>query len=597
MQLNIIFFFILILQLLRFTTANLLIPGIMTERVELMPKSQEYLGFLQSSLNKTEVEVRLKCLENVDIEFEAEIVIRSSPCAKEFIVDKMRFSQVSNLLQFYFENDNKIPPGYDYDKILYYRSKPQRFSCLNSVGDHFLEQIPKFGMKVHNVTPFDLVANLEPRSRRANDQFPGINGGSIDGGAKDTLTSWHPIQTLPVDAIYLLILRITITKFSADDTKNHTIEAEVQWRGPYGYLSAIDYPLLHFYGFMCIFYTLMALAWLVVCLKHWKDLLRVQFWIGAVIMIGMFEKAVFYAEYSNMNQTGKSVEGLLELAELTSCLKRTMAHVLVIIVSVGFGVVKPRLGATLNQVIAVGMLYFIFCAIEGLTRVSKQTTEAVKEKQIAKMPLALLEICIAWWVFSSLISTMRALRLRRNEVKLSLYLHFTNVLGMGLFIAVLYMFWSLWMHLFQYCMKDWKELWVDTAFWHIFFCTILVVIMFLWRPSQNNQRYAFTPLLDNSEDENEEDIEEDELFTKSGGQRPAVFEVVSKRGDKKPGNDKNGNGQSNGGVAGKDGESKNNKLEDDLQWIENNIPTTLAEALVDEEEDKAQRELEISKML
>ena len=48
-----------------------------------------------------------------------------------------------------------------------------------------------------------------------------------------------------------------------------------------------------------------------------------------------------------------------------------MAHVLVIIVSVGFGVVKPRLGATLNQVIAVGILYFIFCAIEGLTRVSK----------------------------------------------------------------------------------------------------------------------------------------------------------------------------------------------------------------------------------
>jgi len=79
--------------------------------------------------------------------------------------------------------------------------------------------------------------------------------------------------------------------------------------------------------------------------------------------------------------------------------------------------------------------------------------------------------------------------------------------------------------------------------------------MFLWRPSQNNQRYAFTPLLDNSEDENEEDIEEDELFTKSGGQRPAVYEVVSKRDKKQE------NGQSNGSVAGKDGEGKNSKLE------------------------------------
>lgn len=48
-----------------------------------------------------------------------------------------------------------------------------------------------------------------------------------------------------------------------------------------------------------------------------------------------------------------------------------MAHVLIIIVSVGFGVIKPRLGTTLNQVTAVGITYFIFCTLEGLTRVSK----------------------------------------------------------------------------------------------------------------------------------------------------------------------------------------------------------------------------------
>lgn len=56
--------------------------------------------------------------------------------------------------------------------------------------------------------------------------------------------------------------------------------------------------------------------------------------------------------------------------------------------------------------------------------------------------------------------------------------------------------------------------------------------MFLWRPSQNNQRYAFTPLLDNSEDENEQDVEEDELFTRSGGQRPALFDPIQKRREK-----------------------------------------------------------------
>lgn len=32
----------------------------------------------------------------------------------------------------------------------------------------------------------------------------------------------------------------------------------------------------------------------------------------------------------------------------------------------------------------------------------------------------------------------------------------------------------------------------------------MVVIMILWRPSRNNQRYAFIPLLDDSEDENDD---------------------------------------------------------------------------------------------
>lgn len=40
------------------------------------------------------------------------------------------------------------------------------------------------------------------------------------------------------------------------------------------------------------------------------------------------------------------------------------------------------------------------------------------------------------------------------------------------------------------CLKDWRELWIDDAFWRFLFSTILLVIMFLWRPSANNQRWG-----------------------------------------------------------------------------------------------------------
>lgn len=141
-----------------------------------------------------------------------------------------------------------------------------------------------------------------------------------------------------------------------------------------------------------------------------------------------------------------------------SCLKRTMAHVLIIIVSVGYGVVKPRLGSTLNQVAAVGVLYFVFCSIEGLTRVSKASVEAMKEKTVARVPLVVFEFGIAYWIFTSLITTMRSLRMRRNEVKYALYRNFTNILCIAVFAAVIHMSWSIYIHSIERCLSDWKQL-------------------------------------------------------------------------------------------------------------------------------------------
>ncbi len=43
-----------------------------------------------------------------------------------------------------------------------------------------------------------------------------------------------------------------------------------------GYLSVVDWPLLPFYGCMCGLYLVMGLVWLILCARHWRDLLRIQ---------------------------------------------------------------------------------------------------------------------------------------------------------------------------------------------------------------------------------------------------------------------------------------------------------------------------------
>uniref|UniRef100_A0A673Y9F0 GOST seven transmembrane domain-containing protein n=1 Tax=Salmo trutta TaxID=8032 RepID=A0A673Y9F0_SALTR len=91
---------------------------------------------------------------------------------------------------------------------------------------------------------------------------------------------------------------------------------------------------------MCDVYVLLGL-----------ELLRIQFWISGVIFLGMLEKAVYYAEFQSIRYDGLYVQGAVVFAEILSAVKRTLARVLVIIASLGYGIVKPRLGALLHRVV------------------------------------------------------------------------------------------------------------------------------------------------------------------------------------------------------------------------------------------------------
>ena len=49
-------------------------------------------------------------------------------------------------------------------------------------------------------------------------------------------------------------------------------------------------------------------------------------------------------------------------------------------------------------------------------------------------------------------------------------------------------------------------------YWHLLFFCILVVIMYLWRPTQNNQRYAYSALENGDEEEEEFEVREMRLL-------------------------------------------------------------------------------------
>ncbi|XP_037534512.1 transmembrane protein 87A [Nematolebias whitei] len=444
----------------------------------------------------------------------------------------------------------------------YIEHKHGSITCTND-----LHSFPMLRKSKAAPRPVTLLSEKEMLAKLADkswisEEYDNIKNGSQKIRDNVITTTWR-------DGPYLLVVKVVSSK-----KENWNLTVNVVMKGNHGFISATEWPLMIFYMVMCVVYILYALLWFMWAACYWKDLLRIQFWIAGVIFLGMVEKAVFCAEYENTNTVGSASQGLLIFAELVSALKRTLARLLVIIVSLGYGIIKPRLGTVMHRVVGLGFLYFAFASIEGILRITG--TKDSDLALLANIPLALLDSSLCWWIFVSLAQTIKTLKLRRNPVKLSLYRHFTNTLIFAVIASIIFMAWSAKkLHLAD-CQSDWVELWVDDAFWRFLFSVVLLVIMFLWRPSANNQRYAFTPLMDDSDDE---EIEE---FTASTNLADGIKLRAAK-------SDTNGTAK-----------PPETNPDEDLKWVEDNIPSSLTDValpvLLDSDEEIMTTKYEMSKL-
>ena len=70
--------------------------------------------------------------------------------------------------------------------------------------------------------------------------------------------------------------------------------------------------------------------------------------------------------------------------------------------------------------------------------------------------------------------------------------------------------------------QDWQEVWLRDCFWHFLFCVILVVIMIIWRPSANRNRFAYSLVNDLDQEEEEQESMENKNF----GENPKFLVMI-----------------------------------------------------------------------
>ncbi|KAK9289299.1 hypothetical protein L1049_007454 [Liquidambar formosana] len=293
------------------------------------------------------------------------------------------------------------------------------------------------------------------------------------------------------------------------------IKGRTVWKNPDGYLPGKMAPLMTFFGFMSLAYLVLGLIWFLRFVQFWKDIILLHYHITAVIALGMCETALWYFEYENFNSTGSRPLGVTLWAVTFTAVKKTLSRLLLLVVSMGYGVVRPTLGGITSKVLLLGLIYFVASeALELVEHLGNINDFSGKTKLFLVLPVTFLDACFILWIFSSLSRTLEKLQIRKSMAKLELYRKFTNSLAIFVLLSIAWIGYEFYFNASDPLSELWKIAWIIPAFWTLLAYSLLVVICVLWAPSRNPTRYAYS-------EETGEDFDEEGIPLTSSGVKVA----------------------------------------------------------------------------
>ncbi|KAK8567873.1 hypothetical protein V6N13_105820 [Hibiscus sabdariffa] len=275
--------------------------------------------------------------------------------------------------------------------------------------------------------------------------------------------------------------------------KGTTMSGKTVWKNPDGYLPGRMAPLMKFYVYMTIAYLLLSIIWFSQYVRFWKDILLLQHCITAVIGLGLFEMILWYLDYSNFNSSGMRPVVLTSWVVTVGAIRKTLARLLILSVSMGYGVVRPTLGGLTSKVLLLGATYFLASELLDITEyVGTINDVSGRARLFLVLPDAFLDAFLILWIFTSLSKTLEQLQVKRTSAKLDLYRKFSNALAVAVIASVGWITFEVYFKATDPFNERWQSAWIITTFWDILSFALLCVICYLWAPSQSSQRYAYS---------------------------------------------------------------------------------------------------------
>ncbi|KAI3627607.1 hypothetical protein CBS14141_001608 [Malassezia furfur] len=250
-----------------------------------------------------------------------------------------------------------------------------------------------------------------------------------------------------------------VSSLATDELSNGNFNGRVVFHNIFkGNLPAAEHPKLLFYGVMTLVYLLLGVAWLSLCTIHRDQIVTVQHFISAMIAFLVLEMAcewLFYAYYNNHEidflrfksvDKNAAVTGmarfLLVLTSILGAARDSLSFFLLLIVSMGYGVVRPTIGSVIRKVQLLTGLHFVFGVLYSVGIVLILLEMGGSWTLLFIFPLAGTLSAFMSWILYSLKSTMQYLSERRQTHKFKMFQRLYLILMCAVVAIVGFFFFS-----------------------------------------------------------------------------------------------------------------------------------------------------------
>ena len=295
------------------------------------------------------------------------------------------------------------------------------------------------------------------------------------------------------------------------------VKGESVWKSKHGFLPGELYGFMFFFTAVTLLYFALLVWYGVSMYVNEESRIEIEKWIFLAICLGLLEMIFRTGDYYVWNADGYRSDFIIWVGILAGTIKQGISRCLIVMVSLGWGVVRDTLGSQMRVIIILGAAYIgvsavrdlmIVFAIEDVNTLSFDAEEQIFDiVKFLTLVVSAINVIFIMWILDALNNTMLYLENMNQSRKLERYLKFRCLFLISMLFAIMWAVFTLVDTVNDDGIVEEEHAWLIEAATEVNYLFVLVGVAYLWRPNPSAREYAFVMELPAMGDDGDNELE------------------------------------------------------------------------------------------